>query len=101
MTILVTIEVRGDTADLLSKYDQALPTISEAGPKAGLLLHLCTPTEDGFAMTEVWGSREQMLGYVRDTLEPLMSGLGVPEPEVTVRPVRGAVSAARPTPVPA
>jgi quinol monooxygenase YgiN len=57
MSVLVTAEVRGQTAQ---GYDQMLATLAAPLKSApGLVLHSTHATEDGWRVIEVWESKAQ------------------------------------------
>jgi hypothetical protein len=63
-----------------------LDVIAEQGGGDGLVLHLACATEDGFAVTEVWDSREQADAFNATVMPVAMerSGIGTEVPEARV-----------------
>jgi len=87
MSVLAIFTVRGDTEDLLRRYDVALPGIVATAP-AKPLSHLCTPCAEGIRIYDVWESPQLLEDFssnpefVREITEA-----GLPAPEVEVVPV--------------
>ena len=84
--------VNGGTLD---QYDQASATLIKAGLPAGLLHHVCVPTDDGFMVIETWESEKAIQDFIgSERFRQEMEANGVPAPEMEIRPVHyAAVSA--------
>jgi hypothetical protein len=61
-----------DVPQPLETYDRVLAALKEAGlsEPPERLLHLCTPTETGFRVTEVWQSHESVDRYGDEVMRP-------------------------------
>jgi hypothetical protein len=55
-----------------------LEVVDEEGGGDGLLLHLAYPTEEGFDLTEVWESKEELDAFNRDVSSKAMARAGMP-----------------------
>ena len=61
MAVVVTMNVKGDTQELLGKYDivnQQLMSSNATGPPEGMLAHFCLETPDGIRVSNVWDNEE-------------------------------------------
>ena len=77
--------VNGGTLD---QYDQASASLIKAGLPAGLLHHVCVPTDDGFMVIETWESQKAIQDFIgSDRFRQEMETTGVPAPEMEIRPV--------------
>jgi hypothetical protein len=87
MSVLATFVVRGDTEDLLSRLDAAMPRIIEVSP-AKPLAHVCVPAEHGVTIYDVWESAEVLDDFSNNPqFGEALAEAGLPAPEVTVTPV--------------
>jgi hypothetical protein len=85
--VLAIFTVKGDTQDLLARYDRAMARIIEVSP-ARPLSHACVPTDQGFRAYDVWESREVLQDFAENSLfRQTLAETGLPEPEVEVFPV--------------
>jgi hypothetical protein len=55
-----------------------LEVVDEEGGVEGLVLHLAYPTEEGFDLTEVWESKEELDIFNRDVFPKAMARAGMP-----------------------
>lgn len=62
----------------LTIHRAVLEVLSEDGGAEGLLVHFAHPTEEGFALTEVWESKEASEAFNRDVFPRAMSRTGLP-----------------------
>jgi hypothetical protein len=103
MADMVNIRFRVGSGDEgIALYDRAHPKVMAlvgSGKYPGLIVHACARTEDGIVVTDVWESAAQWQALFADP--EVVEGfkeLGVPEPEVEIRPLhnveRGAALAA-------
>jgi quinol monooxygenase YgiN len=77
--------IKGGTLD---QYDQASAKLIKPGMPAGLLHHVCVPTDGGFAVIETWESEEAMQAFMgSERFQNELRAAGVPMPELQVRPV--------------
>ena len=68
MSVLITAEVRGQTAQ---GYDSMLAVLSTALRQApGLVMHTTHPTEDGWRVIEVWESKAQSDAFFATAVAP-------------------------------
>ncbi len=87
MTIMATYTVRGDTEDLLARYDRALPRIIETAA-AKPLSHVCLPASSGIRILDVWESETQLQDFASNPQFGMALREHVlPEPEVEVSAV--------------
>ena len=87
MAVLALFTVRGDTADLLRRYDAAMPDIV-AGAAAKPLAHVCTRHEAGIRIYDVWDSPEALQDFANNpAFRTAIRRAGLPEPSVEVMPV--------------
>jgi hypothetical protein len=58
---MAVFTVEGDTERLLEAYDRALPEFQAAADALGApQLHVCTPSESGLTIVDVWESGEAL-----------------------------------------
>ena len=62
----------------LAMHQAVLDVMSEDGEVDGLILHFAHPTEQGFDLTEVWESKEQLDAFNRDVFPKAMARAGLP-----------------------
>jgi hypothetical protein len=70
----------------LPQFDQLLGSmrLRPNGPGlTGSLFQWSRQTLDGVRVTEVWQSRQHFEFFLREEIEPLLSGAGLREPEIT------------------
>jgi hypothetical protein len=67
--------------------------MAAGGPPAGPMSHVVYPGDDGFVLTQVWGTETEGLGYVDDVLRPLVTEVGLTPQKTGILP---AWSLARP-----
>lgn len=59
MAVVVTMDMKGDTQDLLGKYEIVNQHLmSNPAPPQGLIAHFCLKTPDGIRVSNVWDSEE-------------------------------------------
>jgi quinol monooxygenase YgiN len=65
----------------IEMYDKVVAALQEAGlaQPPERLLHLCTPTEGGFRVTEVWESHEAVDRYGQEVMRPTIARVAGPE----------------------
>ncbi len=68
-------------------HEAVMAVADEEGSGEGLLLHLAYATDRGFALTEVWETKEHLDAFNRDVMPKAMARAGVtmdgPQPEPT------------------
>jgi hypothetical protein len=60
MAVVAVIDIKGDTKELLGKYDivnNHLMT-NAGGPPEGMIAHFCVETPDGISVRNVWDTDE-------------------------------------------
>jgi hypothetical protein len=87
MTVLATFTVKGDTEELLERYDAAMPRIMEVS--AGKpLSHVAIPSDEGMKIFDVWESEKALGEFAQNPrFHQVLQEVGLPEPEVEVSPV--------------
>ena len=92
MSVLITAEVRGQTAQ---GYDSMLATLAEHLKQAsGLVLHSTHATEDGWRVIEVWESKAQSDQFFATFVAPhLPTGI---RPKRAAQPLHNVVLPAVP-----
>jgi hypothetical protein len=60
MAFVTTMDVKGDTRELLGKYDIVNQHLMSSGdgPPEGMLAHFCLETPDGMRVSNVWDTEE-------------------------------------------
>ena len=87
MAVLAIFDVRGDTAQLLSRYERALPRIAEVSPGPPRL-HVCAGTAEGIRIVDVWDTEEQLQRFGSNpAFHDVLREFGLPEPQVQAFPV--------------
>jgi hypothetical protein len=60
MAVVAINEMKGDTQELLAKYDKVNAKLMEFGePPPGLLVHTCIVLDDGIRIANVWETEQQ------------------------------------------
>ena len=78
MAIAVTYDFR----DPVARYDRALQLLPELAEQPGRNAHLCTVTDDGFVVLEVWDTEAAYERFLR-TFVAVMAEVGLScEPRV-------------------
>ena len=79
MAIAVTYDFR----DPVARYDRALRLLPELADQPGRHTHLCTLTDDGFVVLEVWDTEAAYERFLR-TFRAVMAEVGLScEPRVS------------------
>lgn len=78
MAVVAINEIKGDTKELLAKYDKVNAQLMErAEPAPGLLVHTCVELDDGIRIANVWESRQQALdGFNHEGFQAALRGAG-------------------------
>jgi len=81
-----TVHVPAPIEAYQATHRAVMEVVNEQGGGDGLILHLAYSTDEGFAITEVWDSKERLDAFNRDVLPKASARAGVtmdgPEPEV-------------------
>ena len=59
-------------------HKAVMEVADEEGGVVGLLVHLAYSTDRGFALTEVWETKEHLDAFNRDVMPKVMARAGVP-----------------------
>ena len=59
-------------------HKAVLAVVDEEGDVQGLVLHLAYPTEEGFDLTEVWDSKEDLDAFNREVFPKAMARANIP-----------------------
>lgn len=62
----------------LAMHEAVQGVLDEEGGAEGLILHFACPTDQGFDLTEVWESREDLDAFNRDVFPKAMARAGLP-----------------------
>jgi hypothetical protein len=65
MAVLVIFRAKGNSQDLLARYDATLADAIATAP-ARPEVHFCAPTGDGIMIVDVWGSRAEVQWAIID-----------------------------------
>jgi hypothetical protein len=65
MAVLVIFQAKGDSKDLLARYDATLADAIATAP-ARPEAHFCVATGDGIMIVDVWGSRAEVQRAILD-----------------------------------
>jgi hypothetical protein len=69
MAVVVTMDQKGDTKELLGKYDiVSQHLMSRGAPPEGMIAHFCLETPDGMRVSNVWESEEAARAGANDPL---------------------------------
>jgi hypothetical protein len=91
MAMHLIANIKGGTLD---QYDKASATIIKPGLPDGLLHHVCVPTDDGFMVIETWESEKALQDFTgSERFQKATGDTGMPQPDITVRPVHHVQSA--------
>lgn len=85
--VMVVFDFRGDTEDLLARYDAILRRVVETA-SGRPIVHLAVPREYGLMVCDVWTDESAMRRMADDPqIRTLFAEFGLPEPELRVMPV--------------
>jgi hypothetical protein len=92
MADIVDIRFRmGSGEEAVALYDRVNPRVVaavESGRYPGLIVHTCERTDDGIRIVDVWEDAAQWREmYADPNVIEGMKALGIPEPEVEIRPL--------------
>jgi hypothetical protein len=80
-----TLDVPAPIEAYRATHQAILEVVDEEGGGEGLVLHFAYPTDEGFALTEVWESKDQLDAFNQNVLPKAMARAGVamdgPQPE--------------------
>jgi len=102
MAVVVVIEQKGDTTELLKKYDIVNEhMMSRGAPPDGLLAHYCLETPDGMRVSNVWESEKQAEeGFKDPLLQEAFAKAQMPPAQPQILKVHNSfVTSELPTPV--
>jgi hypothetical protein len=74
----VTLHVPAPIAAYQAMHQAVLAVLEEEGGGEGLVLHFAYPTDQGFDLTEIWESKEQLDAFNRDVFPKAMARAGMP-----------------------
>lgn len=87
MSVLAIYTLKGETADLLRRYEAAMPAIVATAPSSPAA-HVCTPSDDGLRIYDVWESPRALEDFAANpAFTKAITEAGLPAPEVEVVPV--------------
>jgi quinol monooxygenase YgiN len=87
MAVMAIFTVKGDTKELLAKYDKSVQSVVD-GASGRPLSHVCVPRDDGFMVVDVWESKDALEGFAQNPrFRQVLRDVGLPEPQVEVYPV--------------
>jgi hypothetical protein len=87
MAVLATYTVKGNTEELLERYDAAMPQIVEISAEKPLS-HVAVPSNGGIKIFDVWESERALGDFAQNPrFHEVLQDAGLPEPEVEVTPV--------------
>lgn len=92
MAVVGISDIKGDSKELLAKYDRAQPLMRERGPAPGLLAHTCVVLPDGMRIANVWESEEQLwAGFDNPQFREMLRSVGLEPVRPTVYPIHNQV----------
>lgn len=71
----------------LTMHRAVLAEVDDYGGIEGLVVHLAYPTDQGFDLTEVWQSKDQLDTFNRDVFPKAMARAGLPMDQPPPQPV--------------
>ncbi len=85
--VMAVFDFRGDTADLLARYDVAVHRVVEIA-SGRPVVHLAIPRDYGVMVCDVWSDEAAMRRFTENPeIHRLFDDVGLPEPEIRVFPV--------------
>jgi hypothetical protein len=81
--VAVVMDFVGATLPQLDQLLESMRLPSNGPGLPGSLFQWSRRTQDGVRVTEVWQSQDQFEFFFREEIEPLLSGAGLREPEIT------------------
>jgi hypothetical protein len=87
MAVLATFTVKGNTEELLERYDAAMPRIIEVS-LGKPLSHVAIPSDEGIKILDVWESDEALGEFAQNPrFHEVLRETDLREPEVEVAPI--------------
>lgn len=87
MVVMATFTVKGNTEELLERYDAAMPRIMDVSPGKPLS-HTAVPYDGGIKIFDVWESEKAFGDFAQNPrFHEVLQDVGLPEPEVEMTPV--------------
>lgn len=84
MPVLAIFDVKGDSADLLRRYDRAMPRIMDVSP-AKPLSHVCCASPEGLRIFDVWENAAALQAFAENPkFRAAIAEAGLPAPTVTM-----------------
>jgi len=86
MAVCLVIDVVGGSVE---QYDAVKQKLEESGGMLGegQTFHAAGPTDDGFAVIDVWNSRDDFDRFMQGRLGEAIQAAGVPQPQIREIPV--------------
>jgi hypothetical protein len=86
MAVCLVIDVVGGSVE---QYDAVKQKLEESGGMLGegQTFHAAGPTDDGFAVIDVWNSRDDFDRFMQGRLGEAIQEAGVPQPQIREIPV--------------
>jgi heme-degrading monooxygenase HmoA len=86
MAVCLVIDVSGGTVE---QYDAVKQKLEESGGMLGegQTFHAAGPTDDGFAVIDIWNSRDDFDRFMQGRLGEAIQAAGVPQPQIREIPV--------------
>ena len=85
MPFIAAMDQRGDSKDLLARYDKVAPVVQAGGPQPGQISHYCMETDYGIRVVNVYETEEQLrAAYDRKEFRDALKQGGVEFQEPTI-----------------
>ena len=89
MAIVVEILVPGASREEADRFDATMSDAMDQGdgPPDGLMVHLCKPVGEGFALVNVWRNEADAQPFLDGVILPKLAAAGLTHEEPSISPV--------------
>jgi hypothetical protein len=85
MPFIAAMDQRGDSKDLLVRYDKVAPLVQAGGPQPGHIAHYCLETDYGIRVVNVYETEQQLrAAYDRKDFREALKKGGIEYQEPTI-----------------
>lgn len=94
MAVVALTEIKGNTDELLAKYDKVNAQLMARGePAPGILVHTCVVLPDGIRIANVWESEQQARdGFKDEAFQAALRSAGFTPIEPTIFPAHNHIN---------
>src|SRR5690349_9317597 len=94
MAVVAITEIKGNTTELLAKYDKVSEQLmARAEPSPGLLVHTCVVLDDGIRIANVWETEQQAReGFRNEAFQSALRNADFTPIEPTIFPAHAHIN---------